>query len=171
MHPYFELLGKLNRQKIPYCVVGLLGASFYGSTLSTYDLDLLVEPTEKTLAKVRLFFIKQKFSEVAVYQGEILKQPPTHREVLRKKITLLYTDLYGLSIDVMTQISGLVFKKVWHDHKKFPMHGKTIRVASLEHILYSKQKAGREKDLLHVRRLQEMLTEEQNRRLAKRVKK
>ncbi|MBI1976268.1 MAG: hypothetical protein HYS56_02025 [Candidatus Omnitrophica bacterium] len=170
-HPYFELLGQLTKQKARYCVVGLLGASFYGSTLSTYDLDLVVEPTEETLEKIRLFFHRQKFSEIAVYHGEILKQPPTHGEVLRKKMTLLFTDSYGLSIDVMTQISGIDFKTVWQKRKKFSMQGRQICVASLEHILLSKQKAGREKDLLHVRRLQEMLIEGQNRRLGKRIKK
>lgn len=158
-HPYFLILGKLTKQRIPYCVVGLFGASFYGSSLTTYDVDLFVEPTEKTLSKARRFFKKEGLSETVVYQGEIQKPPPTNHEIMKKKMTLVFTDPYGLSFDVMTQISGLDFKTVWKARKKFSAQRQPICVASLDHILLSKLRAGREKDRLHVKRLRELLRE------------
>lgn len=53
IHPYFLILGKLTKQGIRYGVVGQIGASFYGSDQTTYDLDIFVEPREANLSKVR----------------------------------------------------------------------------------------------------------------------
>lgn len=156
-HPYFQILGKLTKERVHYCVVGLLGASFYGSTLSTYDLDVLVEPTKKTLSKVRSLLRKYGLSEVVVYQEKVLKPLPNDEQILKKRMTILFVDPYGLSIDVMTQISGFNFVTVWKGRRKFLIQGQKIYVASLRHILLSKLKSGRQKDLLQVRQLKDLL--------------
>lgn len=62
-HPYFEILGRLTKAGVPYCVVGLMGASFYGSDQTTYDLDMVVEPTKKTLSQVRKFLKNEGFTD------------------------------------------------------------------------------------------------------------
>lgn len=157
MHPYFKILGKLTKAKVRYGVVGLMGASFYGSDQTTYDLDIFVEPDEKTLSKVRALLKKEGLSEAAVSGGELVKPSPTSREIIDKRITLLFVEPAGLTIDVLTAVSGLDFKKLWKNHKPFVVDGQKIFVASLEDILLSKEKADRPKDRLHLPRLRKLL--------------
>ncbi len=155
-HPYFKILGKLTRNRVRYCIVGLMGASFYGSTFSTYDLDILIEAKKKTLLKVRRLLYEYGLSEVVVYRGEILKPPPREDEILEKKMVLHYLGLSGIAIDVMTRISGVNFDTVWKKRRKFSIQGQKINVASLRHILLSKLKSGRPKDLFHIKQLREL---------------
>ncbi|MBI2340824.1 MAG: nucleotidyltransferase [Deltaproteobacteria bacterium] len=159
MHAYFKILGKLTKTGIRYGVVGLMGASFYGSDQTTYDLDIFVEPDEKTLSKVRALLKKEGLAEAAVCGGELVKPSPTNREIIDKKITLLFVDSGGLTIDVLTSVSGLDFKKLWKRHKPFVIDGQKIYAASLEDIIMSKSKANRTKDSLHLPRLRKLLKE------------
>lgn len=156
-HPYFEILGRLTKAGIPYCVVGLMGASFHGSDQTTYDLDMVVEPTKNTLSQVRKFLKNEGFTEGAIFKGEILKPPPTDDNVIKNKITLFYTDPYGLSIDVMTVISGINFKKLWKNCEKILVGKQTIYVASLKDIILSKSTANRAKDRIHLKHLKALL--------------
>lgn len=156
-HPYFSILNKLTKAGIRYSVVGLMGASFYGSDQTTYDLDVCVEPDEKKLTKLRTLFQKLGLTEIPVLKEKIIKPSPSSKEILEKKMTLLFADPYGLSIDVLPCISGVNFKDLWGKKKTFTLSGDKIYVASLEHIIASKTKADRPKDRLHVKRLKDLL--------------
>lgn len=156
-HPYFQILGALTKSGIHYAVVGQMGPSFYGSDQTTYDLDLFIEPNKEDLSHIRKFFRKKGFAEVAVFQEQLLKPPPTDDEIIQKKITLLFAEPSGLSIDVMTAISGLEFKTVWKKCQTFLVGKEKVIVAALDHIILSKEKAGRKKDRLHIPHLKKLL--------------
>ena len=157
VHPYFLILGKLTKEGVRYGVVGQIGASFYGSDQTTYDLDIFVEPQEKNLSKVRRLLKKEGLIEIAIVGGQAVKPSPTNKEVIDRQITLLYADAYGLTIDVLTAISGVNFKKVWKGKKLFKMREEKIYVASLTDIIHSKKSANRPKDRLHLSRLKALL--------------
>lgn len=157
VHPYFLILGKLTQEGIRYGVVGQMGASFYGSDQTTYDLDLFVEPLEKNISKLRGLLKKEGLAEIPVCQGKIVKPAPTSREVINQQITLMYADAYGLTIDVLTAVSGIDFKKVWKGKKIFRLGGQKIYVASLKDIIHSKSCANRPKDRLHLPRLKALV--------------
>ncbi len=157
VHPYFLILGKLTRQGVRYGVVGQMGASFYGSDQTTYDLDLFVEPLEKNVSQLRKLLKKEGLAEIAVSRGQIIKPAPTSREIIDGQITLMYADAYGLTIDVLTAVSGIDFKKLWKRKKIFKLGGQNIHVASLKDIIHSKSCANRPNDRLHLPRLKALM--------------
>ena len=73
VHPYFQILGNLTKEGVRYGLVGQMGASFYGSDQTTYDVDVFVEPNEENLKLLRKKLKESGLTEVAVYQGYFRK--------------------------------------------------------------------------------------------------
>ena len=63
----------------------------------------------------------------------------------------------GPTVDLMTEISGPKFEKVWSEHRLIEFSSVTVRIATLEHIVASKRAANRPQDRYALKRLAEDL--------------
>jgi hypothetical protein len=150
MATYQQLLAAMEASGADYAWMGLSAAGYYGASLASYDLDFFVRPEPEHLDKARAAFHKMDLDDSLAHVSS--------GNVSAAEASVTFTDPYGgLSVDLMTHISGPTFEEVWRDHQHIPFEGILVRIASLEHIIASKRAANREKDRYVLKRLQQEL--------------
>jgi hypothetical protein len=160
VNPYVEALGSLARARVPYVVVGAFGANLYGEqagiVIRTLDCDLLLPADEKILARALKRLRRLRFRLEA--GGEPL---PDEDRVVLKGIVRARACVRAVrgacTIDLPLEIAGCAFKDLWKKRRRFRLGGIGVNVAPLEMILKSKERAGREKDLLFLATYQDAL--------------
>ena len=74
-------------------------------------------------------------------------------------ISLDYKDLFRIlgiapvRIDILMGVSGIRFENAWRNRKRTFYGGIAINVLGIKELIYSKKKAGREHDILDIKRL------------------
>jgi hypothetical protein len=148
MPTYVEILRAVHDSGADYAWIGLTAAALHGSPLVSYDFDFFVRPDSAHLEKVRgaLRQLGLNDSLAAVHSANVVTM----------QATVNFTDpLGGPPVDLLTRISGPSFEEVWRGSVLREFAGITIRVASLEHIIASKQAANRPKDREAIERLKQ----------------
>lgn len=135
-----EFLRELVRQKVEFMIVGLSAAALQGAPVVTQDVDLwfrsLSDPgIERALKKAH-----------GSYVPPILQNPP------------MFAGAAVKLFDIVTTMDGLGSFDDERKHTiKIPLGRVKILVLKLERIIASKKAAGREKDKLVLKVLQDAL--------------
>jgi hypothetical protein len=154
-HPYLELIGKLRRGRVQFLLVGVFGVNHYAPSpalqYATLDCDLLVEPKPKNLLKALRLLEGCGYTLAA--GGEPLGKLDLW---LAGRITANRASVAALKdkavqVDVLTAIAGYSFGRLYAARRLFKAGGTTVPVASLRHLLESKRRCGRKKDLEFLR--------------------
>lgn len=134
----------LNHEHARYIVVGATAMQLWGTSRSTRDIDILIEPTLDNATRVLRALGQLPFGVAA----EILPA-----EILARPVTMI-GDIPN--VDVLTRAWNLRWDEAQRGFTVFDVEGVPIPTASVAHLIVSKQ-TGRAQDVADIQLLREML--------------
>lgn len=132
----------LSRNRVRYVVIGGIAAVMHGVPRSTFDLDILIDPTIGNARRLLAALREARFGTADLITPE---------QLLSKEI-IMFRD--WVRIDVQTSTPGLAFAEAWKRRKTMRYRGQPFHVASRADLIASKRAAGRPIDLEDVRMLE-----------------
>lgn len=150
---FLELLAVLARHRVELVIVGATAAVLEGALLTTFDLDVVFDPSPANRAR-----LLAALTEIdAVYVDPLRRDIRPNEERLRShRMNLLETRLGRL--DVMTSIApGWTWEDLLPRSRQIEIGRLTVRVLALEAVIESKEAAGRDKDRAALPHLREAL--------------
>jgi len=135
----------LQKHDVHYVVIGGIAAVLYGVPRATFDLDLLIEPTEENAGR-----LLSAFREAGLGTALLIDAPG----LLANEITV-FKD--SVRIDVQTSTPGLAFPHAWEKKNVVQFHGQPFFLVALADLISAKRAAGRKKDLEDVALLENLL--------------
>lgn len=149
--PYAEVCRRLRLARVPYVIVGVFGASLHaqraGLVVTTADCDILLPADVKVLGRANRVLRGLGFELEAGVEPLPDDDPVVLAGVVRAR-ACLRAFREKAQVDLPLQIAGYEFADLWPKRRRFRLQGVEVNVASLEHILRSKELAGRPKDRL-----------------------
>ncbi|RPI18044.1 MAG: hypothetical protein EHM58_06895 [Ignavibacteriae bacterium] len=135
---YEELLKLLNKHKVEYLVIGGYAVSFHSSPLFTEDIDIWINNTNRNAGKAF-----KALNEFGI--GNI----PLEENELTNNDLVLQLGYRPVRIDILTGVGGLKFTDAYkrRDVGKF-FNVNEVNYLSYEDLIFTKTKAGREKDVI-----------------------
>ena len=150
MNLYNNIIEHFNDHSVRYLIVGGIAVNLHGSERTTKDLDIWVDISGKNLDQLRSAFLEMGYSEQGTSEAILrLKQGETVI-VSDKKDKLMRADVMGL------YSSHLDFNTAYQQRKIIQLGSLSASLISLDHLIETKLKAGRDKDLLDARNLSEL---------------
>lgn len=139
---YRDLFSILNTYKVRYLVVGAYATAFYTEPRFTKDLDIWVDPEIKNA----------KFlTEALKHFGAPLKGVSL-KDFLNENL-IYQIGIAPIRVDIMMGLSGLEFGRAWSSRRRSVYAGIPISILGKDELIYTKKRAGREQDLLDVKKL------------------
>jgi len=130
------------QHKVRYIVVGGVASVLHGVPRATFDLDILIDPTDDNAQRLLSALVDAGFGTATMTNAQ---------EILDHEITI-FND--RVRIDVQTRTPGVSFQDAWRRRKTVTYHGQDFFILSKEDLIASKQASGREVDLEDVHMLQ-----------------
>jgi len=151
---FLDLLDLLARHDVDFIVIGGVAAVLAGSPLTTFDLDILFDPTPDNIQ--RLLRVLQEIN--ARYKDPAGRhiEPDTAR-LQSMRMNLLKTDLG--SLDVLRETCGFSYSDLVQKTNEHRLGELRIRALGLEALIEIKEKLGRPKDrfaLTYLKRILEL---------------
>jgi hypothetical protein len=140
---FHDMLGTLRRHGAEFLVVGAHSLRAHDAPRATGDLDIWVRPTPQNAPKVW-----RALDEFGAALSDAKEED-------------FASPRFGLHLGVppgrivfLTTLSGLEFDEAWAERVPASVCGVPVAVLGLKSLIKNKMSAGREKDLLDVKRLQ-----------------
>jgi hypothetical protein len=130
-------------------VIGGIAAILYGVPRATFDLDILIEPTQDNA---------QRLLDSLLDAGLGTASLTDVNELLSNEITV-FKD--WVRIDAQTVTLGLNFQEAWEHRETMTYQGQVFYVVSKKDLISSKKASGRDVDLEDVRLLELSETNEE----------
>jgi hypothetical protein len=164
---YDEVIARLNKNKVKYAVAGGVAVVLYGYTRLTLDLDLIVELSEKNLDKFFDTLYNLEYRPKVPVTKEEFKSKKKRQEWIQKKGMVVFSFFHLKDhlklIDVFVT-EPIRFSDIEKKLQKIKTKDLIVPTVSIEHLKKLKLLAGRDKDLMDVRQLEEIqrLRDEKN---------
>lgn len=138
-----DLLKILNEYGVKYLIVGGYAVMYYSEPRFTKDLDIWIEPTTTNAAKIWQALAKfgaplEQVSLADFYNKDLIYQ----------------IGVAPNRIDIMMDIPGVQFDAAWKNRIQGSYGEEPISIISLQDLIRSKEKSGRDRDLLDLKYLQ-----------------
>ena len=130
----------LNRHRVRYVIAGGVAANLHGTPRATKDVDVLVPPDPKNMARL--------LEALAELPYRIAAELDAH-EIARKPITIIGDDP---RVDVLTVAWRVTFEKAYPRRIVRRIGGVRVPYLSLQDLVQSKQ-TGRAQDVADLERL------------------
>lgn len=127
---------------VRYVVIGGIAAVLHGVPRATFDLDILIEPSEENAARLL---------EALLNAGLGTAASITSQSLAANEITI-FDD--SIRIDVLTSAPGITFADAWSRRLSKLYEGQEFFIASREDLIASKRASARPVDLEDVRILE-----------------
>src|SRR5258708_7530369 len=101
LHLYRDVLQSFHSRKVKYVIIGGIALSAHGAARNTFDLDILIEATERNAQKLLEAMIEARLG-TATFTNAV--------DVATREITI-FRD--RLRVDVQTKTPGLIFATAW----------------------------------------------------------
>ena len=137
-----SVFASFQRNDVKYLVIGGIAAVLYGVPRATFDLDVLIEPSEENASRLLNAMMEAGLGTASLASSD---------DLLSKEITI-FTD--RIRLDVLTSTPGIVFEEAWQHRVNMNYKGQSLEVVSLTDLIASKRASGREVDLEDVRILE-----------------
>jgi len=137
-----DVIDILNKEKVPYVVIGAMAVSCYGVMRSSLDADAIIRMMEDRGDKDKL---RRAFNKAGL---NVVIKKGNHEDPLVGVI--LIEDNFGNHVDLLLGIKGVdnnLFKRV----VPIEFQGETINMVSVEDLIVMKIYAGSIKDLADVK--------------------
>lgn len=143
---FLALIDALNRDGVEYGVCGGVALAIHGYPRFTKDIDILVRSEDL-----------ERVSVVAAERGFIIAANPLRFDVGTPKAREVRRISKIEGEDVMTLdllLSAGILQEAWEDREAFEWEGRVVKAVSAQALIRMKRIAGRDQDLLDVRRLE-----------------
>jgi hypothetical protein len=137
-----DVFKSFQQHEVRYVVIGGIASVLHGVPRATFDLDILIDPTDDNAQRLLSALVDAGFGTAAMTNAQ---------EILGHEITV-FND--RVRIDVQTRTPGVSFQDAWLHRKTMTYHGQDFFILSKEDLIASKQASGRKVDLEDVRMLE-----------------
>ncbi|HYR78291.1 MAG TPA: hypothetical protein VEM96_20945 [Pyrinomonadaceae bacterium] len=96
-----SVFASFQRNDVKYLVIGGIAAVLYGVPRATFDLDVLIEPSEENASRLLNAMMEAGLGTASLTSSD---------DLLSTEITI-FTD--RIRLDVLTSTPGIVFAKAW----------------------------------------------------------
>jgi len=139
---FVEFLRLLNKNKVKYLIIGAYAVGFYGYPRFTKDIDILVEPSIENARKVIMALNEFGISSPDLNEDDFIRE--------NNIVQLGYAPV---RIDIITSIEGFKFRDIWKNKEMSNYGDERVFFIGLKELIESKKKAGRDLDLVDVKKL------------------
>ena len=140
-----DLLSAFSARGVEYLVVGAHALAAHGYVRATKDFDVWVRPAPDNAR--RAF---QALGDFGAPLDELREAD------LATPGLIFQIGVPPIRIDIITSIEGVEFADAWRDRVHAKFGGVPAAVLSVTHLIANKTAAGRDQDLVDVRRLKEL---------------
>lgn len=140
---FLELLRVLARHEVEHIVIGGVAAVLEGSPLTTFDLDVLFNPTPDNIERL-LRALRQIHAKYKDPAGRHIEPDAARLQAMR--LNLLETDLGAL--DVVRETCGLSYPDLLARTNQHQVGDLRVRALNLEALIEIKRQVDRPKDRL-----------------------
>jgi hypothetical protein len=137
-----DVFKSFQQHEVRYIVIGGVASVLHGVPRATFDLDILIDPTNNNAQRLLSALVDAGFGTATMTNAQ---------EILAHEITV-FND--RVRIDVQTGTPGISFQDAWHRRKTVTYQGQDLFILSKEDLIASKQASGREVDLEDIYMLQ-----------------
>jgi hypothetical protein len=137
-----DVFKSFQQHEVRYLVVGGVASVLHGVPRATFDLDILIDPTDDNALRLLSALVDAGFGTAAMTNAQ---------EILAHEITV-FND--RVRIDVHTRTPGVSFQDAWRRRKTVTYQGQDLFILSKEDLIASKQASGREVDLEDIHMLE-----------------
>jgi len=137
-----DVFKSFQQHEVRYLVIGGVASVLHGVPRATFDLDILIDPTDDNAQRLLSALMDAGFGTAMMTNAQ---------EILAHEITV-FND--RVRIDVQTRTPGVSFQDAWSRRKTITYHGQDFFILSKEDLIASKQASGRAVDLEDVHMLQ-----------------
>lgn len=142
---YEELLKLFNDHDVKYLIVGAHAVIFYSEPRFTKDLDLWVPPQLNDPHKV--------LKALKAFGAPIGELTPSD---LENEKLIFQIGVAPVRVDLLMGLGSLDPKKAWNNRKKSNYGETEVSILALEDLIVAKENAGRDQDLLDLKRLKKI---------------
>jgi len=154
---FLALFAILDASRIRYIVVDGLALLLHGIDRLTADVDLVVDLSTDSVRDTVRALIEAGYRPLAPVDPLELADPEQRAawQAERGMQVFSFWDTRQLrpTVDIMLA-TPVSFDELWEGAVPMQVGGHTVRVASVEHLIRTKQASGRPKDLADIERLQ-----------------
>jgi predicted nucleotidyltransferase len=133
-----DFIAAFNACNVKYFLVGGYSVILHGYARTTGDMDLWVERSEENYLK-----IEQAFKQFGMPVFDMTSENFLHHPSL----DVFTFGTPPVAIDLMVNMKGLDFQKIFERSTLFTDEGLSIRLIHINDLIIAKRKAGRPKDL------------------------
>ncbi len=157
---FAELLRLLTDHEVEFVVVGAVAAVLEGAPMTTFDLDVVVEPSEQNHTRL----LAALAAAEAVYLDPAGRRVAPDASRLRTRRLHLLETRHG-RLDLLREIgAGMGWSTVLTRSHAVEAGGLSVRVLDLDALIEAKEAAGRDKDRAALPLLRETLRLRRERR-------
>lgn len=153
---YEEILREFARQKVKYVLVGGIAFNLLGGYRTTLDMDILVEMTDKNIAKVVQILVAAGYHVKQPVDPMLLADKKAREDWIKNKNLKAFNfykgDLTYEEVDILID-SVIDYKKAACNALRIKAGGLSLSVISRKDLIKMKKAAGREKDLRDIEEL------------------
>lgn len=141
-----RILRTLTEHDVRFVVIGALAATMQGSPLRTEDVDICPSPSEENRARLALALTALNAREWDVRRDDASERDWSADLLASDESWILVTDQGRLDL-VFAPAATRGFEDLERRSLEMQLGDLTIRVASLDDVIRSKEATGRERDL------------------------
>ncbi len=139
-----DFISLCNKYELEYLVIGGFAVSVHGYPRTTKDLDICINKTATNAKKILIIlkdfgFESLNFKETDFLRDDIIAQlgyPP-------------------IRIDILNDLNGIDFNLAFQNKRIVNMNGVPTNFIGYNELLINKKNAGRDQDLLDIKKLKE----------------
>ena len=155
---YEEVLSEFQKQKVRYAIVGGLAVNLLGSFRSTADLDLVVEISNRNLAKIVTILTKQGYRVKQPVDPMGLADSKTRKDWIKNKHMKafnFYKEEEFKEVDIIID-SPVSFVQAIKTAERISCGRLILTVMSVDNIIKMKRKANRNIDKVDIEELKQL---------------
>ena len=140
---YVDLLRAFCDAEVRFLVVGAYALALHGRPRATGDLDLWVEPTPENAERV-------------MHALQVFGAPLTQVSAsdFSRPGTVFQIGLAPHRIDLLTELTGLIFAEAWEARVAHPLGGCDVNFLGRASLINNKRATGRPQDLVDLQILE-----------------
>lgn len=139
-----DFISLCNKYELEYLVIGGFAVSVYGYPRTTKDLDVCINRTKENAGKILTILKDFGFGSLNFKIEDFLKDGV---------IAQLGYD--PIRIDILNDLNGIDFNVAFENKRIVNMNGVPTNFIGYNELLINKEKAGRDQDLLDIKKLKE----------------
>ena len=141
-----DFITALNEQNVEYILIGGYSVILYGYARTTGDLDIWVNKSTENYLRLMQAFHQFGMSLFDMTESNFLNNP---------NFDVFTFGRPPVSIDIMTEVKGLEFRKAFERSKMIEVEGLSLRLIYLDDLLHAKKSSSRAKDMNDIENLKE----------------